>query len=86
MSLNPKAFQNIKNNKIILNQSLLTPKDVLEFEYEAGIKIYYNMPPLDERERSIFQMNKFLHNLGFVKLATDEEVKKKFNILGLFGK
>lgn len=84
MFLNPKALQDIKNKKIILNQSLLTPKDVLEFEYEAGIKIYYNMPPLDEREKSIFQMNKFLFNLGFVKLSGDEEAKKKFNILGLF--
>lgn len=84
--LNPNILKNFKNEKIILNQSLLTPKDVLEFEYEAGIKVYYNMPPLDEREKSIYQMNKFLSTLGFSKLISSDGENKKMNILGLFNK
>ena len=84
--LNPNVLKNVKNEKIILNQSLLTPKDVLEFEYEAGVKVYYNMPPLDEREKSIYQMNKFLSGLGFSKLVGGDDDSKKMNILGLFNK
>ena len=86
MSVNPTVFKKIKGKKIILNQSILSPKDVLDFEYEAGVKIYFNMPPLDERERSIHILNKFLVMLGFSKQQDSEEENKKFNILGLFKK
>ncbi len=86
MSINPTVFKKLKGKKIILNQSILTPKDVLDFEYESGAKIYFNMPPLDERERSIHIMNKFLVKLGFGKQQDSEEENKKFNILGLFKK
>jgi hypothetical protein len=85
MFTNRNAFKNLKGKKIILNQSLLTSKDVLDFEYESGAKIYFNMPPLDERERTIFILNQFLHKLGFSKQQTAEQ-DKKISILGLFGK
>lgn len=86
MISNPNVFKKIKGKKIILNQSILSPKDVLDFEYESGAKIYFNMPPLDERERSIHILNKFLVMLGFSKQQDSEEEMKKFNILGLFRK
>ena len=86
MALNPSAFKKIKGKKIILNQSILSPKDVLEFEYESGSKIFFNMPPLDERERSIHILNKFLTLLGFGKQLETEEETSKFNLLGLFKK
>lgn len=79
------VFKKLRNKKIILNQSLLSAKDVLDFEYESGTKIFYNMPPLDEREKSIHVLNKFLCKLGFSK-QQDTETEKKFSILGLFGK
>ena len=83
MITNPKALAKYKNEKIILNQSVLTSKDVLDFEYESKLKIFYNMPPLDERERNIHPLNAFLVRLGFDK-QEDGEVKKKNSILGLF--
>ena len=85
MLVNSNAFKELKNKKIILNQSLLNAKDVLDFEYESGSKIYYNMPPLDEREKSIHALNLLLVRLGFTKQQTDEQEKKN-SILGLFGK
>lgn len=85
MLTNPKAFKNIKGKKIILNQSLLSSKDVLDFEYESRTKIFYNMPPLDEREKSIHALNMFLYKIGFVKQQSTEQ-EKKFSLLGLFGK
>jgi len=85
MLVNRHAFKDIKGKKIILNQSLLNSKDVLDFEYESGTKIFYNMPPLDEREKSIHALNSFLVRLGFEKMK-DNEQETKNKLLGLFGK
>lgn len=85
MMYNRKAFINLKDKKVILNQSILNSKDLLDFEYEAGIKVFYNMPPLDEREKSIHALNLFLAHLGFVKQQDDSQEKKN-KLLGLFGK
>lgn len=85
MLVNSNTFKELKNKKIILNQSLLNAKDVLDFEYESGSKIFYNMPPLDEREKSIHALNLLLVRLGFTKQQTNDQEKKN-SILGLFGK
>ena len=80
MSIHGGKLKELKNEKVILNQSLLTPKDVLDFEYESGLKIFFNMPPLDEREKTIFILNKFLGRIGFGVAEEDgdaEEQKKK---------
>lgn len=68
MLINSKVFGTLKNKKVVLNQSLLSPKDVLDFEYESRTKIYYNLPPLDEREKGSNALVAFLIKLGFIKL------------------
>lgn len=68
MLINSKVFTTLKNKKVVLNQSILSPKDVLDFEYEARTKIYYNLPPLDEREKGSNALIAFLIKLGFNKL------------------
>ena len=75
---------NLKNKKIVLNQSLLSKKDVLDFEYESKSKVFYNMPPLDEREKDIYALNAFLVRLGFVRQQTAEETTKKNKLFGIF--
>lgn len=45
------TFKDLKGEKIILNKSLLNNNDINEFEYEAKTKIFYNMPPLDDRAK-----------------------------------
>ncbi|MFV0250348.1 MAG: hypothetical protein ACK5HP_04895 [Bacilli bacterium] len=85
MLVNNKIFKTLKDKKMILNQSLLNSKDVLDFEYEAGIKVFYNMPPLDDREKSIHSLNTFLIRVGFTKQNNDEQEEKN-KILGIFGK
>ena len=47
---NRVIFSKLVGKKVILNQSLLLNNDVFDFESEAGIKVFYNMPPLDERK------------------------------------
>lgn len=76
MLINPKGLVPYKNKKVILNQSLLNQKDVLDFEYESRLKIFFNMPPLDERESNIYILNVFLAKLGF-NLQEDVETEKK---------
>ena len=76
MLLNPKGLIPYKGKKVIINQSLLNQKDVLDFEYESRLKIFFNMPPLDEREANIYILNVFLAKLGF-GLQEDGETEKK---------
>ena len=65
MMVTPQLIKTLKDKKVILNQSLLSSKDVLDFEYESRLKIFYNMPPLDERETRNAMLNDFLVRLGF---------------------
>lgn len=65
MMVTPQSLKKLKGKKVILNQSLLSSKDVMDFEFESKLKIFYNMPPLDEREKKNPMMNDFLVRLGF---------------------
>ena len=65
MMVTPQLLKKLKGKRVILNQSLLSSKDVMDFEYESRLKIFYNMPPLDEREKRNKTMNDFLVRLGF---------------------
>jgi len=60
---NRVVFTKLQNYKVVLNKSLLLNNDVFDFESEAGIKTFYNMPPLDERKRNAI-INDFLTKLG----------------------
>ena len=62
---NKMIFSKLVNQKVILNQSLLLNNDISDFESEAGIKILYNIPPLDDRKRNNV-LNDFLSKLGLV--------------------
>lgn len=83
LNINRNAFKELDGRKIILNQSLLSSKDVLELQYEAKTKFFFNMPPLNERDNNIMIMDTFLAKLGFIKQQTGE-VEKRKKILGLF--
>ena len=79
---NKIIFGKIADKKIVLNKSLLLTNDVADFEKESGLKVFYNMPPLDERKRNTI-INDFLIHLGL--LADDSRVVDSSNrIFGLF--
>jgi hypothetical protein len=67
MILNASALMGLKDKKIVLNQSLLSSADVANFEYEAKIKVFYNLAPLNERDKKLPELNKLLVKLGFTK-------------------
>lgn len=78
-----KVFEKLKGKKIVLNKSLLTSNDVLDFEYESRSKVFFNVPPLDERKVQHPVLDFFLTKLGFIRQKTSEK-EEKAKILGLF--
>jgi len=78
---NRNIFNKLSSRKVILNQSLLLNNDVFDFESEAGIKVFYNMPPLDERKRNAI-LNDFLTKLGLFNKNPHNSGSSK--IFGLF--
>lgn len=59
-----KAFEKLAGKKVILAQSILSDSDVREFEYEANIKIFFVLPPLDERSKNTEVLQELLSRLG----------------------
>lgn len=79
---NRTVFERLKGKKIVLNKSLLSNKDVTEFEYEANTKVYYNLPPINDREKSS-DMSEFMYRLGLVDDVAVKHDEMK-NVFGLF--
>ena len=78
----PSAFNRVRNKKVILNKSLLTSKDISDFEMESNIRVAYNMPPLDERQRN-GAINDFLGRLGLLTLSEPDNTDSG-RVFGLF--
>ena len=73
-----QALEKLKDKKIVLNKSLLTVSDVKEFEYEAKVHMFYNIPPLDERKDHQMVLDSFLAKLGIS--GSDDSSGKLFDI------
>ncbi len=80
MRRNRRIFEELKGKKIILNQSLLSSNDIMDFEYEGRTKVFYNIPPLNDRERNSV-LHDFLAKMGLVAKTEEKEENK---IFGLF--
>ena len=83
MMIDRNSLTKLKDKKIVLNQSLLEPKDILDFEFEAKVKVFYNLAPLDERDAVNRPLMAFLIKLGFAKMVDNVENERK-KILGIF--
>lgn len=65
MMVSAKALKELEDKRVVLNRSLLSTSDVSDFEYESRLKIFYNMPPLNDRGKNNVEVNKLLLKLGF---------------------
>lgn len=74
-------FEELKSKKIVLNRSVLSAKDVEDFEKESGSKVFYNLPYLDDKLDNQAIINDFLLNLGFSRV---EEEKEKSGLFSVF--
>ncbi len=79
---NPNIFAKMSSKKIVLNKSMLSNKDVSEFEYEANAKIYYNIPCLDDRADNNVLVD-FLGRLGVLDLSGSRD-DEGGGFLGIF--
>ncbi len=59
-----KAFEKLSAKKVVIAQSLLSDSDIKEFEYEANLKVFFNLPPLDERSKNTDALVELLNKLG----------------------
>ena len=83
MRTNRNIFNELVGKKIVLNKSLLSGKDINDFEYEAKTKVFYNMPPLDERRKNE-QISTLIGNVGLNNVNNTNSKKSSGKILGLF--
>lgn len=77
----PNVFNRIRNKNVILTKSLLSNKDIADFELESNIKVFYNMPPLDERQRN-GAINDFLGRIGLISSVSSSNSSGR--VFGLF--
>lgn len=61
-----RIFERLKGNKIILTKSLLSSSDVSQLEYEAKVKFFFTMPPLNDRANNSEILQDLLSKLGLV--------------------
>lgn len=66
MTRDRMIFSKLRGKKIIINRSVLSEADVKEFASEAGIDIFFVLPPVNDREPSE-DVSKLLVKLGMVK-------------------
>ena len=81
MRRNRKIFEELRGRKIILNQSLLSNSDIMDFEYEGKTKVFYNIPPLNDRIKNPV-LTDFLSKIGLINKTKEENSGGK--IFGLF--
>ena len=60
----PAILNELKNKMVVLNPSMLSERDMDDFEYESKLKVFFNMPPIDDHKRSDV-LNELLQKLGF---------------------
>lgn len=63
-----KIFEKLRDKKIVLNRSILTSKDVSDFEYESNSKVFFNIPYVDDKKDHHKVIDEFLIALGFARL------------------
>ncbi len=85
---NRRVFERYQDKKIVLNRSLLTGEDLLNFEYESKTKMFHNIPPIDERNEDFYEVNRMLSKLGFGKQysGSDEDSTPPETEGGIVGK
>ena len=82
--INPKIINDIKGKKVVLNKSLLSESEIADFEVGTRIKVYYNIPPLNDKKDNSDILSPLLEKLGYIKKSEETEKKKSiFDFLKL---
>ncbi len=64
--INSRIFTKYNDGKFILNKSLLNPKEVSQFEFEARVKVFASIPPFNDRNlKECLPLIQFVNSLGY---------------------
>ena len=77
------VLEKMKNYQIVLNKSLLSDKDVEEFEYESRCKTFSNLPYLDDKKEDNRDIKVLLYKMGFDKMVPEGLEKKTVKWFGI---
>jgi len=66
MLYNRKAFEKVAGKKVIITNNVMSNSDIQELEYEAKIKTFAVLPPMDERANNSEILQDLLSRLGIV--------------------
>ena len=64
MLINKDIFSRITGRKLVLNKSLLSDRDVTDFEFESHASVSFNLPPLNERQENKDILDRFIKEIG----------------------
>lgn len=82
IAINRNIFQKLNNKKIILNKSFLGDREINDFERESNSKIYFNIPPLNDRLENSEILLPLFDKLNFINSKDNKisggKVKKLF--------
>ena len=67
ITLNHEAISKYSRERIILNKSFFNNNDIKDFEFEAGIKVFYNIPCLYDRIDNANVLLPFLEKMGLFR-------------------
>ena len=67
-------MEGIKKRKVILNKCLLSDNDINVFAKEAGISIYFSLPPLNDRTFNPVIGN-LLSKLGIIQTSEEKRLQ-----------
>lgn len=64
MLVNKNIFEKLSGKKIVLNKSLLSEKDVKDFEFESNSSVTFNIPPINDRADNKEILENFIKTLN----------------------
>ena len=62
---NKNAFLDHKDDYIVLNKSFVNEQEIPDFEYETKTSIFCNIPPVNDRNENLEEINGLLEKLGY---------------------
>lgn len=79
-----KLSDRYKNKKIVLNKSFVKNVDLKDFEFETKLKVFANLPCLNDRDDFHNEVSELLISLGLDKIKTNNKDESKNKLLGMF--
>ena len=61
---NRNILETLKDEKVVLNKCVLNEEDVITFEFETKLKVFFSIPPCDDRQNDIPVIRKFIGKMG----------------------